>query len=1331
MQRACAAAAGGVGSYPCSAMSTGPEVQTLRERLDHLLVVDTHHLGRRLEGLRRARNAQRRAALLKAIRADLHDAETRAQRRAARQPQLAYPDELPISQARPEILTALRDHQVVVVAGETGSGKTTQLPKMLLELGFGRRGYVGHTQPRRIAARAVAERLSEEMQTELGDQVGYAVRFTDQVGQDSLVKLMTDGILVAEIRRDPLLLRYDAIVIDEAHERSLPIDFLLGYLHDLLPRRRDLKLVITSATIDPQRFARHFNDAPVLEVPGRTYPVEVRYRPVVDPDAPAGHPASDRDRDPMQALCEAVAEVIAEGPGDVLVFCSGEREIRDAADAVGDHLSARPAAGRDPVEIVPLYGRLSAGEQHRVFAAHSTRRVILATNVAETSLTVPGIRYVVDTGTARISRYSQRLKVQRLPIEPVSQASANQRAGRCGRTEDGICIRLYSEEDYLSRPRFTDPEILRTNLASVVLQMATLGLGEVASFGFVDPPDARAIRDGVQLLEELGALEPGVGAPDKRLTAIGRRLSRLPLDPRLARMVLEADRLGCVREVVVIAAALAIQDPRERPADARPQADASHARFSDPTSDLLGHLALWRYLREQQRELSSSRFRRMCRAEYLNYLRVREWQDLVAQLRRVLSELEITVSSTPDDPDRVHQALLAGLLSHLGLWQRDTRDYLGARGARFSVFPGSALARARPQWVMAGELVETSRLFARQVARIDPAWIEPLAGHLVKRSYAEPHWERKQAAAIALETVTLYGIPVVTGRRVQLGRVDPAQARELFVRHALVGGDWDTRHQFLRDNRRLLEEVTELEERTRRRDIVVDEETLVAFYDERVPAHVVSGRHFDSWWKSERRQRPDLLHFDRDLLLRPDATSVDPQEYPDDWTVGDRVLPLSYVFDPGTSVDGVTVDVPLPLLPQLRAEDFAWQVPGLRLDLLTALIRTLPKPLRRQLVPAPDHAARLMPALAARETGNGLLAALSEEILRSTGVVVPADAFDIDRIPAHLRVTFRVTDTDGRELATGKDLPALQDRLRQRLRASLTAVSTGVERTGMTSWQLTEPLPRTVTTTVAGHRVTGYPALVDEGTTVGVSVLESTAERDPAMLAGTVRLLRLTTTSPLAPVVRSLDNRAKLALSHQPYRSVPAMLEDCADCAAAHLVEQHGGPAWDADAFARLRDAVRADLVPATETVVGIVQHILSDTHTARSRLAELRSASLTAVRDDVAWQLDDLVGAGFVSAAGWQRLPDVARYLRGVLVRLERLADDPRRDLARLDELHGVLADYERALAAVPPSRRPPAPLMEVRWLIEELRLTLFAPSVRAAPGISATRIRRRLKEG
>ncbi|HEX7715750.1 MAG TPA: ATP-dependent RNA helicase HrpA, partial [Marmoricola sp.] len=834
---------------------------------------------------------------------------------------IQFPAELPVSARREDIAEAIRDHQVVIVAGETGSGKTTQLPKICLALGRGEPGsegggMIGHTQPRRIAARSVAERIAEELGTELGDVVGFQVRFTDKTSKQSRVKVMTDGILLAELQHDKELKRYDTIIIDEAHERSLNIDFLLGYLKRLLPRRPDLKVIITSATIDPEKFARHFADrngepAPIIEVSGRTYPVDIRYRPLVQV------PDSDEEgevlvRDQTEAIAAAVDELRAAGTGDILVFLPGEREIRDTADAL-----KKKADGPRGFDIVPLYSRLSAAEQHRVFEPHTRQRVVLSTNVAETSLTVPGITAVIDTGVARISRYSVRTKVQRLPIEPISQASANQRSGRCGRVEAGIAIRLYSEEDYLARPEFTEPEILRTTLASVILQMTALGLGDIGRFPFVEPPDARNVRSGVLLLEELGALKSG-DRQRPRLTGLGRKLARLPIDPQLGRMLLSADRLGCLREVLVVAAALSIQDPRERPVEQQARADQLHARFRDQRSDFMAWLNLWRHLREHQSSLGSSAFRRMCRDEHLNYLRVREWQDFERQLRQVCREVGLTVpkGGVPDgvDDDRVHQALLTGLLSHIGLRDPDRRDYLGARGSRFSIFPGSGLFRSQPQFVMAAELVETSRLWGRQCAAIDPLWAEHAGEHLVKRTYAEPHWSQKRAAVMARERVTLYGVPLVVDRLVNYGKQDPQTARELFIRHALVHGEWHSRHRFLATNRRLLEDAEELEHRARRRDLVVDEHTLFDFYDRVVPADVVSGAHFDAWWKQARRTDPDLLTFDPAMLLHEQAAEVTPDDFPDTWQEESLDLPLHYRFAPGEADDGLRVDVPLATL---------------------------------------------------------------------------------------------------------------------------------------------------------------------------------------------------------------------------------------------------------------------------------------------------------------------------------------------------------------------------------------------------------------------------------
>ncbi len=1290
---------------------------SLPNRLATLTLRDAHRLGRRLEGTRKIRDTAKKDAAVAAIEADVVAAEARVAARRAAVPVIRYPAELPVSERRDDIAAAIRDHQVVIVAGETGSGKTTQIPKICLELGRGVRGQIGHTQPRRLAARTVADRIAEELGTPLGSTVGFKVRFTDKGGDDTLIKLMTDGILLAELQNDRDLLRYDTLVIDEAHERSLNIDFILGYLASLLPRRPDLKVIITSATIETERFAQHFRQAsgepaPVVEVSGRTYPVELRYRPLVleealdddDEEEVAGAVV----RDPITAIGDAVTELAAEGPGDILVFLSGEREIRDTADALG-------RLDLPHLEILPLYARLSFAEQHRVFQRHTGRRVVLATNVAETSLTVPGVKYVVDPGTARISRYSHRLKVQRLPIERVSQASANQRKGRSGRTSPGICIRLYDEQDFLSRPEYTEPEILRTNLASVILQMTAIGLGDIAKFPFIDPPDRRNITDGIALLQELGALDDA-----KRLTEAGRRLAQLPVDPRLGRMVLEADRNGCLDEVSVVAAALSIQDPRERPVEHRTHADQLHARFADPDSDFVAYLNLWNHLREQQRELSSSAFRRLCRAEYLNYLRVREWQDIAAQLRQVTKSLGLVTSSSTD-PARLHQSLLAGLLSQIGLREGEKREYLGARNAKFAIFPGSALAKKPPRFVMSAELVETSRLWARVNAKIEPDWVEPLAGHLVKRTYSEPHWEKKQGSVVAVERVTLYGVPIVVGRKVSYGRIDPVLSRELFIRHALVEGDWQTHHHFFRDNANLLESVAALEDRVRRRDILVDDETVYAFYDQRIPADVVSGRHFDTWWKKARHTDPALLTFTREFLVNAGRGDVSPDAYPDVWRSESAPLPLSYEFAPGSTSDGVTVDVPLPMLGQVAPEDFDWQVPGLREDLVIALLRSLPKAIRTNFVPAPDFAravlARITPA-----PGLSLIEAVTRELRRMTGVTVPHDAWDVSRVPDHLRLTYRVVDGD-REVARGKDLAALQAQLKAAVRATVTAAAPGIARTGLTAWDF-GPLPRTLEQDRAGFRVTAYPALVDEGTTVGVEVFDSAGEQAAAMIAGTRRLLLLTLPNPATFLQGRLTNQQKLALSRNPHRNIADLLRDCAGAAVDRLVDQAGGPAWDPDGFAALRDTVRADLVDTVVAVVDRVERALAAQHGVDQRISRMSTLDALSTLADVKAQLAGLIYPGFVTATGWTHLGDLPRYLAAVERRLDRLGQDPARDRAGQARIAQVRKEYDAMLAALSPSRRRAEAVAEIRWMIEELRVNVFAQALGTPYPVSEQRI-------
>ncbi|MET8601436.1 ATP-dependent RNA helicase HrpA [Streptomyces althioticus] len=1317
-------------------MSThsAPALGSLASRLSELSLRDAHRLGRRLEGARKIRKPEARAAVLGEIEAEVAAAEERMATRRARVPEVRYPEQLPVSQKKDAIAEAIRDHQVVIVAGETGSGKTTQIPKICMELGRGVRGMIGHTQPRRIAARTVAERVAEELDTPLGEAVGWKVRFTDQVNPEAtFVKLMTDGILLAEIQTDRELRAYDTIIIDEAHERSLNIDFLLGYLAQLLPKRPDLKVVITSATIDPERFSRHFDDAPIIEVSGRTYPVEVRYRPLLEEDS------DDADRDQITAITDAVEELMAEGPGDILVFLSGEREIRDTADALTKKRYRS-------TEVLPLYARLSHAEQHRVFQQHSGRRIVLATNVAETSLTVPGIKYVIDPGFARISRYSHRTKVQRLPIEPVSQASANQRKGRCGRTSDGICIRLYSEDDFLSRPEFTDAEILRTNLASVILQMTAAGLGEIEKFPFIDPPDHRNIRDGVQLLQELGALDPTQKDPRKRLTQTGRKLAQLPVDPRLARMVLEADRNGCVREVMVIAAALSIQDPRERPADKQTQADQQHARFRDETSDFLAFLNLWRYIREQQKERGSSSFRRMCKQEYLNFLRIREWQDIYAQLRTVAKQMGIHLNDEDAPADRVHGSLLAGLLSHIGMkdvkeskdsgqggGRRDggRNEYLGARNAKFAIFPGSALFKKPPRFVMSAELVETSRLWARVNAKIEPEWVEPLAEHLLKRTYSEPHWEKDQAAVMAYEKVTLYGVPIVAQRKVNYGRIDAELSRELFIRNALVEGDWRTHHKFFADNRKLLTEVEELEHRARRRDILVDDETLFDFYDQRIPDHVVSGAHFDSWWKHKRREQPDFLDFEREMLIRESADAVTKADYPDTWRQGPLTFRVTYQFEPGADADGVTVHIPLQVLNQVTDEGFDWQIPGLREEVVTELIRSLPKPIRRNYVPAPNYAkAFLERAVPLQEP---LTVTMARELKRMVGVPFEAEDFDWSRVPDHLKVTFRIVDERRRTLAEDKDLEALKLSLRPKARKALSQAAAAtaqrqggesLERKGLTDWTIGS-LTRVFETRRAGQPVKAYPALVDDGDSVSVRLFDSEAEQAEAMWKGTRRLILLgIPVNPAKFASEKLTNPQKLALSANPHGSVQALFDDCAMAAADKLIADFGGPVWDEESYRKLFDKVRAEIVDTTVRAVGQVQQVLAAWQACERRLKGVRSPALLPNLQDVRTQLDGLVKPGFVTAAGLRRMPDLMRYLVAADRRLQQMPTNVQRDTTRMAKVHEMQDEYAWLLEQMPQGRPVPQQARNIRWMIEELRVSYFAHALGTAYPVSDKRI-------
>ena len=1303
------------------------------------------------------------------------------------EPVISYPPELPVSAAREEIARAIEGHQVVIVAGATGSGKTTQLPKICLELG---RTKIAHTQPRRIAARTIAERIAHELEVPLGGAVGYKVRFTDQVSADTKIALVTDGILLNEIHRDRLLRRYDTIIVDEAHERSLNIDFLLGYLARILPERPDLKVIITSATIDPESFAKHFADAagtpaPIVEVSGRTFPVEIRYRSPVDGAAEEG------ESDDVDTLLSALRELDRESDGDVLVFLPGEAEIRDAMDAV----RGMYAKGARPTEVLPLYGRLSAAEQHRVFEpsriAGVRRRVILATNVAETSLTVPGIRYVVDAGTARISRYSVRSKVQRLPIEPVSQASAQQRAGRAGRTSDGIAIRLYSEEDFSARPEYTEPEILRTSLASVILQMLALGFGDIEDFPFLTKPDSRGVKAAFELLTELRAVTSA-----RRLTKIGREIARLPIDPRFARMLVEARRLDVTEPVLAIVSGLSIQDVRERPSAedgaAREQAERMHARFADPTSDFLTLLNLWNHLQTAQRELGSSAFRRLCRAEFLNYVRVREWFDVHRQLRQ-LTGAKGSPKQADDaptaDPALVHRAMLAGLLSHIGIL--DTRSlgasargktgpdkkrkqlasYRGARGATFAIFPGSALRKASPDAVMAAELVETSRLYARTVAAIDPAWAEELAGDLAHRQLSDPHWSKDAGAAVAAEKVTLFGVEIIPRRRVQLARIDQPLARELFLRHALTDGEWNSSHldkkltAFERRNLELRRRLEKVEERERRRDILVGDEAVFAFYDARVPDDVFDVRSFERWWREASTRTPRLLDM-TEVDLKGDAAGSDDRAFPGRWEQGDQVLSLAYRFEPGDPEDGVSVVVPLPLLAGLSPEGFDWQVPGMRAELITALLRALPKAIRRHVVPAADWAATLGDELAGEgpEHHRGLpalplRAALARRIQRVANQPVTPDDFEMDRVPGHLVMTFRAVDHRGRTVGTSRDLVELQQRLagraREQVARSLARPAPGpiaeagtarpggappagspaiggsggvAERSGITTWDV-GTLPAVVDTRVAGGVVRGYPALVDEKDAVALRI-ESTPERAARLAhAGVRRLLLLAVPSPSAYVLDHLTAAEKLSLAASPYSSAKALIED-ARVAVADAVMARVAPEGvrTPEQFAAVRDALSAAVVDELFQAVSLTARILTLHRDVERAVKGQNSMTLLAALGDVKAQLAGLVFPGFVARTGLARLAHLPRYLQGALSRVEALADSPGRDRQRMTEFERAAAAYADAGGALPLDADAAATLAHARWLLEEYRVSLFAQQLGTAEPVSLQRITKAL---
>ena len=1296
------------------------------------LIRDRHSIQSRLRNLRRrARAGQPIDEALAKLRVCIQASQTLVAQRQALVSRIEYPPELPVSERRDEVAALIERHQVIVLCGETGSGKSTQLPKLCLELGRGRFGRIGHTQPRRIAARTLAGRVAQELGVENGGLVGYKVRFHDRIRPETAIKLMTDGMLLAEIQQDRWLNEYDTLIIDEAHERGLNIDFLLGYLKGLLPRRPDLKLIVTSATIDPERFARHFVDtegrpAPIIEISGRTYPVEVRYRP------PEEESAAECDEPMQRAISDAVEELARVGRGDVLVFLSGEREIRTTAETLRKH---HPPS----TEILPLFARQGPQEQARIFQPHGTRRVILATNVAETSLTVPGIHYVVDPGFARISRYSHRTKVQRLPVERVSQASANQRQGRCGRVAAGVCIRLYSEDNFAARAAFTEPEIARANLAAVILQMKQLGFGAIEHFPFIDRPDSRLINDGYRTLEELGALDD-----QGELTPLGRQLARLPVDPRIGRMLLAAAEHQCLAEVLVIAAALSVQDPRERPHDKQQAADEIQASFSHPESDFITFLNFWQFLDRERHQLSRNKFVKLCQRHFLSWNRVQEWRDIHAQLREQMLEMGFKESAVTtldaDGYEKIHRALLAGLLGNIGFREAE-REFQGARNSRFLIHPSSALFAKPPKWVMVAERVETTRQYGRIAAVIQPGWIERAAGHLLQRSYSEPHWQSKSGQVAAFEKVTLFGVTLVPKRRVNYGPINPAEAREIFLRFALTEGDFQTRAPFWRHNRELIDEVHHLEAKSRRRDILVDEEDIYAFYAERVPSGIYSTPQFERWLRQVTRQTPRILHMRLSDLMRHEAAGVTAQSFPDQLEVGATALPLEYRFEPGAAADGVTLVVPLPLINQVAPDRLDWLVPGLIEERITALLRGLPKALRKSFVPIPDTAKRL----AARLTPSDrpLIQALAEEIRAVSGVQIPEDAWDQSVIPPHLRMKVRLVDEAGRSLAVGDDPLALKRQFAAQGAQGFTQIPSAdlaLEREGVTRWTFGD-LPESVDLTRAGIRLRGYPALVDQGESVAIRVLDSAENAAVAHRAGLRRLIMLH----LGPDIRQLRkqlpelDRMRLQYAKAPVPSFApaggdAKLSDLADELIALILDLtfvEDQPPIRAQAVFESRLAeCRPQLFPTANAVCRLVGAILSDYQSLRKRLATINQVNWMPSVMDIRDQLDALVFRGFPPRIPYVQLKEYPRYLKGIGQRIERLAHAPDRDRRWMSEMAAIQTRWREREAAARAAGRQDARLDEIRWLLEELRVSLFAQQLGTVCPVSVKRIEARWKE-
>ncbi len=1324
------------------------DFDTLHKNFDHALIVDRHRLRRQLQELRKQPDALKQAQWLE--RFEQSCAKVEARRLSI--PSIRYDDSLPIAAKRDEIKAAIAKHQVVVIAGETGSGKTTQLPKICLELGRGVHGLIGHTQPRRIAARSVAMRVAEELNSPLGELVGYQVRFEDQSTDSTLIKLMTDGILLAETQHDRYLEKYDTIIVDEAHERSLNIDFLLGFLKTLLVRRPDLKLIITSATIDLARFSAHFNDAPIVEVSGRTFPVETWYRPLLGEQDENGE-ALEEDLSVDQAILRSLDEFAAfersEGkrPGDVLVFLPGEREIRDAAELLRK-------ANLKHAEVLPLYARLSPAEQQKIFQPRPGRKIVLATNVAETSLTVPGIRYVIDSGTARISRYSYRAKVQRLPIEAVSQASANQRKGRCGRVEPGICVRLYSEEDFNGRPAFTDPEILRTNLAAVILQMLHLRLGAIEDFPFIEPPDGKAISDGFNLLQELSAVNR-----EGQLTALGRQLARLPVDPRLGRMLIEGAKQGSLQEVLIIASALSVQDVRERPPERQQAADQAHAQWKDVDSDFAALINLWRGFEEQRLALGASALRSWCRKNFLNYLRLREWRDSHRQLSLICKELQLFagtqgrrvdnakgLSTTVDgsgqppykeqpakpldeaqqrgvDYPRVHKAILSGLLSQIGQ-KTEEGDYLGARQRRFWIHPSSGLGKKRPQWLMAAELVETTKLFARQVAKIEPDWIEPLAGHLIKKNHFEPHWEKKRGQVVAYEQITLYGLIVVGRRAVHYGPIDPVLSRELFIREGLVRGEILSRARCLKANSELLEQLDELEAKARRRDILADEETLFAFYEARIPAEIHQAATFDSWYKINSSKDPQLLIMREEDVLARQANEVTAAHYPDKLQLGELQLPLTYHFEPNHPRDGVTLRVPAPLLPQLPAERLDWLVPGLLEAKCVALVRGLPKALRKNFVPVPDFVSAALAKLTFAQ--GSLFEALGRELLRMTGVRVPEEAWgeSAAALDNHLKMNIEVVDASGKFLGEGRELAEVTSRFVQASQAALAIPQSHKQQQPVEAKVFAEVAASTQQK-IAGLSMTVFPALVEEGAVVKEGRFSTQAEADFQHRRALQRLLLQQLAEPAKFLRGKLPGLTELGLLHRDLGRIEALVEDILLASLdSCILEGEASLPRDGAGLAALAEKKRGGWNEHAERLSRLTLDILQLWHGLQKRFKGKIDLAQAVALNDIKQQLANLVYPGFVRETPAEWLKEVPRYLKAIEQRFDKIGSQLQRDRVWSGELSACWEQYRTRLAKHGQEGKRDAQLQLYRWMLEEYRVSLFAQQLGTRMAVSDKRL-------